>query len=106
MKAIFYRASATEPDEEGLRYLLLCRLILGKPELIISGSKQSYPSSAEFDSGVNDLHNPRNYVIWSCNMNSFILPSYIVSFRSPRLRGYKHFLSLRFLYYELVFVIS
>lgn len=28
-------------------------------------------------------------------MNSCILPSYIVSFRSPRLRGYKHFLSLR-----------
>ncbi|KAG7592751.1 Poly(ADP-ribose) polymerase catalytic domain [Arabidopsis thaliana x Arabidopsis arenosa] len=85
-KCSLLAASATEPDEEGLRYLLLCRLILGKPELIISGSKQSYPSSAEFDSGVDDLHNPRNYVIWSCNMNSFILPSYIVSFRSPRLR--------------------
>ncbi|KAL9857467.1 putative inactive poly [ADP-ribose] polymerase SRO2 [Arabidopsis thaliana] len=85
-KCSLLAASATEQDEEGLRYLLLCRVILGKPEIIISGSKQSYPSSAEFDSGVDDLHNPRNYVIWSCNMNSCILPSYIVSFRSPRLR--------------------
>ncbi|EOA38302.1 hypothetical protein CARUB_v10009796mg [Capsella rubella] len=80
-------ASATEPDEEGLRHLLLCRLILGRPELINSGSKQSYPSSAEFDSGVDDLQNPRKYVIWSCNMNSYILPSYVVSFKSPRLPG-------------------
>lgn len=83
----FCRASSTEPDEEGLRHLLLCRLILGKPEIIISGSKQSYPSSVEYDSGVDNLQNPRNYVIWSCNMNSHILPSYIVSFRSPSLRG-------------------
>lgn len=85
-KCSLLAASATEQDEEGLRYLLLCRVILGKHEIIISGSEQSYPSSAEFDSGVDDLHNPRNYVIWSCNMNSCILPSYIVSFRSPRLR--------------------
>ncbi|XP_019095152.1 PREDICTED: probable inactive poly [ADP-ribose] polymerase SRO2 isoform X2 [Camelina sativa] len=84
-KCSLLAASATEPDEEGLRHLLLCRLILGKPELTTSGSKQSYPSSPEFDSGVDDLRNPRNYVIWSCNMNSHILPSYIVSFRSPRL---------------------
>ncbi|CAH2033728.1 unnamed protein product [Thlaspi arvense] len=79
------KASATEPDEEGLRHLLLCRLILGKPELIISGSKQSSPSSIEFDSGVDNLQNPRKYVVWSSTMNSYILPSYIVSFRSPRL---------------------
>ncbi|XP_010498867.1 PREDICTED: probable inactive poly [ADP-ribose] polymerase SRO2 isoform X2 [Camelina sativa] len=84
-KCSLLAASAAEPDEEGLRHLLLCRLILGKPELTTSGSKQLYPSSPEFDSGVDDLRNPRNYVVWSCNMNSHILPSYIVSFRSPRL---------------------
>ncbi|CAA7036023.1 unnamed protein product [Microthlaspi erraticum] len=82
-----FAASASEPDEEGLRHLLLCRLILGKPEKIVSGSKQSYPSSTEFDSGVYDLQNPTKYVVWSSHMNSHILPSYIVSFRSPSLRG-------------------
>ncbi|KAL0800011.1 hypothetical protein Bca101_055186 [Brassica carinata] len=78
-------AEATEEDEEGLRHLLLCRLILGKPEEIVSGSKQAYPSSVEFDSGVDDLHNPRKYIIWTSTMNSYILPTYIVTFKSPRL---------------------
>ncbi|ESQ28175.1 hypothetical protein EUTSA_v10019788mg [Eutrema salsugineum] len=79
-------AIVEEDDEEGLKHLLLCRLILGKPEQISSGSNQSYPSSVQYDSGVDNLENPRKYVIWSCNMNSYILPSHVVSFRSPRLR--------------------
>lgn len=82
-----FRALVCEADEEGVKHLLLCRLILGKPEQIVSGSKQSYPSSSQFDSGVDDLENPRKYVIWSSTMNSYILPSHVVSFKSPRLRG-------------------
>ncbi|XP_010552642.1 PREDICTED: probable inactive poly [ADP-ribose] polymerase SRO2 [Tarenaya hassleriana] len=80
-------ALGTEPDEEGLRHLLLCRIILGKSEPLISGSRQMYPSSSEFDSGVDNLQNPQRYIVWSCSMNSHILPSYVVSFRSPRLGG-------------------
>ncbi|CAG7904272.1 unnamed protein product [Brassica rapa] len=76
-----------EADEEGIEHLLLCRLILGKPERVIAGSKQTYPSSSEYDCGVDNLENPRKYVIWSCNMNSYILPSHVVSFKSPTLRG-------------------
>ncbi|CAD5316831.1 unnamed protein product [Arabidopsis thaliana] len=76
-----------EGDEEGVKNILLCRVILGKPEPIVAGSKQSYPSSNQFDSGVDNLENPRKYVIWSCNMNSYILPTYIVSFKSHLLRG-------------------
>ncbi|KAJ4889694.1 putative inactive poly [ADP-ribose] polymerase SRO2 [Raphanus sativus] len=80
-----FAAEGTEEDEEGLRHLLLCRLILGKPEEIIPGSKQSYPSSVEFDSGVDDVQNPRKYIVWSSTMNSYIMPTYILTFRSPRL---------------------
>ncbi|KAL0705060.1 hypothetical protein Bca4012_071485 [Brassica carinata] len=80
------KAVGAEPDGEGVRHLILCRVLLGKPEQIASGSKQSHPSSSEFDSGVDDLQNPSKYVVWSSNMNSYILPSYILSFRSPRLR--------------------
>lgn len=76
-----------EEEEEGIKHILLCRVILGRSELIVAGSKQSYPSSNQFDSGVDNLQNPRKYVIWSSFMNSYILPTYIVSFRSPRLRG-------------------
>ncbi|XP_056841872.1 probable inactive poly [ADP-ribose] polymerase SRO2 [Raphanus sativus] len=83
-----FEASSLMPctSWEGLRHLLLCRVLLGKPEQIVSGSKQTQPSSNEFDSGVDDLENPRKYVVWSSAMNSYILPSYIVSFRSPRFR--------------------
>ncbi|KAH0918145.1 hypothetical protein HID58_025805 [Brassica napus] len=84
-KFSLFAAEATEEDEEGLRHLLLCRLILGKPEEVVSGSKQAYPSSVEFDSGVDDVQNPRKYLVWSSTMNSYILPTYIVTFRSPRL---------------------
>lgn len=82
-----FRALVGEGDEEGIKNILLCRVILGKPEQIVTGSKQSYPSSNQFDSGVDNLENPRKYVIWSCNMNSYILPTYIVSFKSHLLRG-------------------
>lgn len=85
-KCSLFAAASAEPDGEGLRHLLLCRVLLGKSEQIVSGSKQTQPSSVEFDSGVDDLENPRKYVVWSSAMNSYILPSYIVSFRSPRLR--------------------
>ncbi|CAF1927902.1 BnaC05g50870D [Brassica napus] len=85
-KCSLFAAVGAEPDGEGVRHLILCRVLLGKPEQIASGSKQSHPSSSEFDSGVDDLQNPSKYVVWSSNMNSYILPSYILSFRSPRLR--------------------
>ncbi|XP_010551574.1 PREDICTED: probable inactive poly [ADP-ribose] polymerase SRO2 [Tarenaya hassleriana] len=78
-------ALGAEPDEEGLRHLLLCRVIQGNPEKIVSGSRQMYPSSSEFHSGVDDLLSPRHYIIWSCSMNAYLLPSYAVTFRSPHL---------------------
>ncbi|CAA7014341.1 unnamed protein product [Microthlaspi erraticum] len=80
-------ALVCEADEEGIKHLLLCRVILGKPEKIFAGSRQWYPSSREFDSGVDNLQIPRKYVIWSSTMNSYILPSYVVSFKSSRPRG-------------------
>ncbi|KAL7241026.1 hypothetical protein ACSBR2_006614 [Camellia fascicularis] len=75
-------------DEDGLRHMLLCRVILGKMEEVRTGSKQSQPSSKEFDSGVDNLSSPRRYIVWSAYMNSHILPSHIVSFRAPSLRGF------------------
>lgn len=75
-------------DEDGLRHLFLCRIILGKPELVSPGSEQSHPSSEQYDSGVDDLSSPRRYIVWSTHMNTHVLPEYLVSFRAPRcLRG-------------------
>lgn len=70
------------PDEDGLRHMLLCRVILGKPEVVHPGSGQTHPSSDEFDSGIDGLENPTKYITWSSNMNTHILPEYVVTFRA------------------------
>ncbi|XVE57149.1 hypothetical protein DITRI_Ditri04bG0068500 [Diplodiscus trichospermus] len=70
-------------DENGFRYLMLCRVILGKAEVVQPGSKQCHPSSDEFDSGVDDLYSPKKYILWSTHMNTHILPEFILSFKAP-----------------------
>ncbi|XWS69006.1 hypothetical protein CRYUN_Cryun04dG0142500 [Craigia yunnanensis] len=85
-KFSFDSVLSSEVDETGLRHLLLCCVILGKQE-VVTDSNQFYPSSPEFDSGVDDLSAPRKYIVWSAYMNSHILPCYIISFEAPYLSG-------------------
>ncbi|KAF5729732.1 hypothetical protein HS088_TW20G00096 [Tripterygium wilfordii] len=68
-------------DENGMRYLLFCRVILGNMERLCPGTQQFHPSSEEFDSGVDNLQNPRNYVIWNMNANTHIYPEFAVGFK-------------------------
>uniref|UniRef100_A0A822YPT1 Poly [ADP-ribose] polymerase n=1 Tax=Nelumbo nucifera TaxID=4432 RepID=A0A822YPT1_NELNU len=70
-------------NKNGLRHVLLCRVILGNMEEVRSGSEQFHPSSEEFDSGVDNLLAPRKYIIWSTHMNTHILPEYVISFSAP-----------------------
>lgn len=70
-------------QEDGVRHLVLCRVVLGKAELVRPGSEQYHPSSDEFDSGVDDLSKPRKYIVWSTHMSTCVLPEYVVSFRAP-----------------------
>ena len=84
---MFCSVLPSEVDETGLMHLLLCRVILGKQEVITADSNQFHPSSSEFDSGVDDLSAPKKYFVWSAYMNSHILPCYIISFENPYLRG-------------------
>ncbi|KAL3654056.1 hypothetical protein CASFOL_003737 [Castilleja foliolosa] len=73
----------TKEDENGIRHMLLCRIILGRTETIRAGSEQVYPSSTNFDSGVDHPQTPSTYIIWSAYMNSHILPVSIFSFKEP-----------------------
>ncbi|KAF3431272.1 hypothetical protein FNV43_RR26002 [Rhamnella rubrinervis] len=79
-------ALSSVADENGVRHMLLCRVILGKPEVVHQGSKQSHPSSKEFDSGVDNVLAPRRYIIWHTFMNSHVLPEFIISFKAPFLK--------------------
>lgn len=70
-----------EPDDNGERHVILCRVILGNTEKIEVGSQQCYPSSVAFDTGVDDVSHPKWYVVWSTNMNTHILPECVVSYK-------------------------
>ena len=69
--------------KDGLRHMMLCRVILGKAEVVHPGSDQYHPSSDEFDSGMDNLSSPKKYIVWSAHMNTHILPEYVISFRAP-----------------------
>ncbi|GKV10641.1 hypothetical protein SLEP1_g21981 [Rubroshorea leprosula] len=86
-------ANYCDIDENGVRHMVLCRVIMGNMELLRPGTQQFHPSSEDVDSGVDDLENPRHYVIWNVNMNTHIYPEFVVSFKLPSgARGNKHFL--------------
>lgn len=68
-------------DANGLRRIILCRVILGKTELVLPGSNQNGPSSDEFDSGVDNLQLPRKYIIWYSDAKTRVLPLYVLVIR-------------------------
>lgn len=77
----YMRARYCDDDENRIRYIVLCRVILGNAEVVSSGSTQCSPSTEEFDNGVDDLQSPRHYIIWDMNVNTHIFPEYVVSFK-------------------------
>ncbi|RWW27190.1 hypothetical protein BHE74_00019728 [Ensete ventricosum] len=66
-------------DEKGLRHVLLCRVILGGAEEVVRGSGQSRPSSRDFDSAVDSHRSPARYIIWYPDVQSRVLPLYVLS---------------------------
>ncbi|XWS62204.1 hypothetical protein CRYUN_Cryun07bG0190800 [Craigia yunnanensis] len=81
--AEFTNASASycDFDENGVQYMILCRVIMGKMELLCPGSGQCLPSSDDVDSGVDDLQHPKYYIIWNMSINTHIYPEFVVSFK-------------------------
>ncbi|KAI0500338.1 hypothetical protein KFK09_018550 [Dendrobium nobile] len=74
-------ATYSDVDENGISYMMLCRVIMGNVELVCPGSKQFQPSNDNFDSGVDDFQAPKHYVIWDTNMHSHIYPEYVLAFK-------------------------
>lgn len=79
----YLSAAFSDIDKNGEQHMVLCRVILGNVEKVCLGSQQFHPSCEKFDSGVDDLTNPKCYIVWSTHMNMHILPEYIVSFKVP-----------------------
>ncbi|XP_050250407.1 probable inactive poly [ADP-ribose] polymerase SRO2 [Quercus robur] len=81
-------ALSSDVDEDGLKHILLCRVIMGNMEVVCPGSNQFHPSSQNFDSGVDNLLAPRRYIVWSANMNSHIFPTFVISFKVPSVNDF------------------
>lgn len=47
------------------------------------GSNQHQASHENFDSGVDDLQNPKHYIIWDLNMYTHIYAEFIVTINLP-----------------------
>ncbi|KAK1368259.1 putative RCD one 1 [Heracleum sosnowskyi] len=77
------RSSATycDVDENGVRYVILCRVIMGNVEVVHPGSKQVYPSCESYDTGVDDFNDPQHYIVWGTKKNTHVYPQYAVSFK-------------------------
>ncbi|PWZ55611.1 putative inactive poly [ADP-ribose] polymerase SRO2 [Zea mays] len=71
-------------SDEG--HIVLCRVLIGRPEVVPAGSSQFCPSSRSYDSAVDKLENPQWYVVWNMDMNTRILPEYVVSFKCSKLQ--------------------
>lgn len=77
----FFSINCFDVDENDTRHMVLCRVIMGNMEVVHPGSNQFHPSSEDFDTGVDRLENPNDYVVWNMNMNSHVYPEYAVSFK-------------------------
>jgi len=73
-------------DGSGKAHIVLCRGLMGRPEAVPAGSSQSCPSSHSYDSAVDKPENPQWYVVWNKDMNTRILPEYVVSLKCSKLQ--------------------
>lgn len=69
-------------DDDGMRHILLCRVILGKVEIVQRGSKQFHPSCDKFQTGVDSFEFPTKLIVWSAHINTHVLPEYVISFKT------------------------
>ncbi|CAN1256557.1 Inactive poly [ADP-ribose] polymerase RCD1 [Linum perenne] len=74
-------ASDCDVDENGTRHLVFCRVIMGNMEPLQHGSRMFHPSSEKFDNGVDDLQNPKQFIVWNMNANTHVFPEFVLSFK-------------------------
>jgi hypothetical protein len=78
-----YSSLYCDVDENEIKHLVLCRVIMGKMELLRPSSDQHCSSGYEYDNGVDDIQRPEHYVVWNMNRNTHIYPEFVVSFKAP-----------------------
>ncbi|KAH7404229.1 hypothetical protein KP509_15G016600 [Ceratopteris richardii] len=78
---VFLSAMYSDADEQGIQYILLCKMIMGKMEQLPKGGEKFSPSTEDYDTGVDDLRQPSQYVVQSTKTNTHVLPIFIITFK-------------------------
>ncbi|EOA26810.1 hypothetical protein CARUB_v10022903mg [Capsella rubella] len=77
----YFSARYCDIDENGVRHMVLCRVIMGNMEPLRGDNAQFFTGGVEYDNGVDDVESPKHYLIWNMNMNTHIYPEFVVSFK-------------------------
>ncbi|AEC09115.1 putative inactive poly [ADP-ribose] polymerase SRO1 [Arabidopsis thaliana] len=77
----YFSARYCDIDDNGVRHMVLCRVIMGNMEPLRGDNTQYFTGGEEYDNGVDDVESPKHYLIWNMNMNTHIYPEFVVSFK-------------------------
>lgn len=66
-----------EKEEE--KYLVLCRIVLGRMERVDLECHQTYASNKGYDTGCDNPENPQWYVVWGNDINKRVLPVCVIT---------------------------
>ncbi|CAI8599944.1 unnamed protein product [Vicia faba] len=76
-----------EKDEE--KYLVLCRIVLGRMERVDLETHQTHLSNNDYDTGCDDPKNPHWYVVWGNDMNKRVLPVCVITCKTSVIKDVK-----------------
>lgn len=77
----YFSATHCDVDENGVRHMVLCRVIMGNMEPLGGDRAQFFTGGEEYDNGVDNVSSPKHYVVWNMNMNTHVCPEFVVSFK-------------------------
>lgn len=76
---------------------------MGNVEVVHPGSKQVHPSCESYDSGVDDLNDPKHYIVWDMKKNTHIYPLYAVGFKVSSDAGGNSLIHFEFFFFFFLF---
>ncbi|CAN6969093.1 unnamed protein product [Brassica oleracea var. botrytis] len=77
----YFSATHCDVDENGVRHMVLCRVIMGNMEPLGGDRAQFVTGGEGYDNGVDNVSSPKHYVVWNMNMNTHVYPEFVVSFK-------------------------
>ncbi|CAN6825299.1 unnamed protein product [Brassica oleracea] len=77
----YFSATHCDIDENGVRHMVLCRVIMGNMEPLGGDRAQSFTGGEEYDNGVDNVLSPKHYLVWNMNVNTHVYPEFVVSFK-------------------------